>query len=76
MDRVIAYELEIYGSHGMAAADYPAMLEQIATGVLRPASLLTQPMSLQDLAGAHGALATMGDRPPTGVAVVVFPPPA
>ncbi len=27
MDQVVAKELEIYGSHGMAAADYPAMLQ-------------------------------------------------
>ncbi|MET0966177.1 MAG: alcohol dehydrogenase catalytic domain-containing protein, partial [Nakamurella sp.] len=32
MDRVIAHELEIYGSHGMAAVDYPALLDLIDTG--------------------------------------------
>ena len=28
-DLVVARELEIYGSHGMAAADYPAMLDMV-----------------------------------------------
>ena len=40
MDLVIARELEIYGSHGMAARDYPAMLAQISGGILSPARLV------------------------------------
>jgi alcohol dehydrogenase len=32
MARVIAWELDVLGSHGMAAVDYPAMLELIAEG--------------------------------------------
>ena len=32
MDRVIANELEIFGSHGMQAHKYPQMLEMIRTG--------------------------------------------
>ncbi|HEU5484071.1 MAG TPA: zinc-binding dehydrogenase, partial [Microlunatus sp.] len=39
-DAVVAYELEVYGSHGMAARDYPAMLELVDSGVLRPAELV------------------------------------
>jgi alcohol dehydrogenase len=35
MDRVIAYELEILGSHGMQAFRYQAMLDMIGTGKLR-----------------------------------------
>lgn len=70
--RVIANELELYGSHGMAAADYPAMLAEIAAGRLRPAELVTATLTLDDLAGAGGALATMGERPPTGTSVVVL----
>jgi alcohol dehydrogenase len=71
MDRVIAHELEIYGSHGMAAADYPAMLDEIASGRLQPGSLVTGRIGLEDLAGPDGALATMGDAPPTGTLVVI-----
>ena len=36
MELVIARELEMLGSHGMAAHDYPAMLGLIAAGRLRP----------------------------------------
>ena len=36
MDLVISRELEIYGSHGMPAADYPAMLDAVTAGVLHP----------------------------------------
>lgn len=70
MDRVIAGELEIYGSHGMAAADYPVMLADIAAGRLQPGVLVTGRIGLDELAGAGGALATMGDEPPTGTLVV------
>lgn len=72
MDRVVAYELEVYGSHGMAAADYPGMLAEIATGALRPQSLVTTTTDLRGLAGPQGALAIMGESPPTGVTVVAF----
>ena len=36
MARVIAWELDLLGSHGMAAADYPAMLALIERGDLVP----------------------------------------
>ena len=41
MTRVIAYELDILGSHGMAATDYPLMLAMVESGVLGP-DLLTE----------------------------------
>ena len=47
MDRVIAHELEIYGSHGMAAHTYPEMLAMIGRGALRPERLLGQRVSLE-----------------------------
>ncbi|MFC5850178.1 zinc-dependent alcohol dehydrogenase family protein [Deinococcus petrolearius] len=47
MDRVIARELEIYGSHGMAAHTYPEMLAMIGRGALRPERLLGQRVSLE-----------------------------
>ncbi len=58
MDRVVAHELEIYGSHGMAAGDYPPMLDLIARGVLDPGRLVGRVIGL-DEAGA--ALAAMGE---------------
>lgn len=59
MDRVVAHELEIYGSHGMAAHEYPAMLALVADGTLRPDRLVGQVIGLD---GAGEALAAM-DRP-------------
>jgi alcohol dehydrogenase len=59
MDQVVAKELEIYGSHGMAAADYPAMLELVADGTLRPDLLVGEVVGLE---AAGAALAAM-DRP-------------
>jgi alcohol dehydrogenase len=71
LDLLIARELEIYGSHGMAASDYAGMLAEIASGRLAPGRLVTGRIGLADLAGAGGALATMGDAPPTGTLVVI-----
>jgi len=72
MDLVIARELEIYGSHGMAARDYPAMLAMVAEGTLRPDRLLGEVIGLD---GAGAALAAM-DRPPVtaGMTVIEVPP--
>ena len=67
MDRVIARELEIYGSHGMPAVDYPALLELVAAGRLRPAELVGRVVGL-DEAGA--ALAAMDGPAEPGVTVV------
>src|SRR5215475_3070334 len=39
MGLVIAKELEVYGSHGMAAHEYPAMLNEIAAGTLQPGAI-------------------------------------
>lgn len=66
MGLVIARELQVFGSHGMAAADYPAMLAEIASGALRPDRLITGRIGLGEL---PGALAAMGEHPPTGVTV-------
>ena len=67
MDVVISHELEVYGSHGMPARDYPAMLRLIEEGALRPAELVGQVIGL-DEAGA--ALATMDQPGSTGMTVV------
>ena len=69
MDRVIAWELELYGSHGMAAHEYPAMLELIDAGVLRPEQLVGRVVRLDD---APDALAAMGGPVgSTGMTIVV-----
>ncbi len=68
MDLVIAYELEIYGSHGMAAADYPAMLALNADQTLRPERLIGRVIGL---AGAGAALAAMS-QPPAAAGMTVL----
>jgi alcohol dehydrogenase len=50
MARVIAWELDLLGSHGMAAADYPAMLALIERGVLRPQQLIERVVGLDEVA--------------------------
>ncbi len=59
LDRVIAWELSVHGSHGMPATDYPAMLELITSGAVDPGRLIK---NRTDLAGAGTALQAM-DRP-------------
>jgi D-arabinose 1-dehydrogenase-like Zn-dependent alcohol dehydrogenase len=65
---VIAGELELLGSHGMAAWRYPELLGLVAAGRLRPGDLVTARIGLGE---AGEALAALGDAPPTGIAVAV-----
>jgi alcohol dehydrogenase len=50
MDRVIGWELDVLGSHGMAAADYPEMLALVADGTLRPQRLVERVVTLEEAA--------------------------
>lgn len=50
MDQVLSKELEILGSHGMQAHRYPAMLEMIRTGALRPEKLVGRAVNLAESA--------------------------
>ena len=50
MARVISWELHLLGSHGMAAADYPAMLMLIEQGILQPQRLIERTVGLDDAA--------------------------
>ena len=56
MDLVIARELEIYGSHGLAARDYPPMMEMVADGTLRPGLLVGDVIGLEDVGQALAAM--------------------
>ncbi|WP_299527578.1 zinc-dependent alcohol dehydrogenase family protein [uncultured Streptomyces sp.] len=67
MARVVALELEILGSHGMAAHAYPPMMDMVRTGLLRPDLLVTETLPLS---AAPAALAGMGARPGAGVTIV------
>ena len=68
MDLVIARELEIYGSHGMAAREYPSMLALVAGQTLRPDLLLGRVIGLAD---AGMALAAM-DQPSSTAGITVI----
>lgn len=46
MDKVIANELEILGSHGIQAYRYPALMEMIETGKLHPERLVQKTITL------------------------------
>lgn len=50
MARVIGWELDLLGSHGMAAADYPKMLAMIEQGALRPDRLVERTIDLEEAA--------------------------
>lgn len=50
MARVIAWELDVMGSHGMAAADYPGMMALIEQGLLRPELLIERTIGLAEAA--------------------------
>jgi alcohol dehydrogenase len=47
MDKVIANELEILGSHGIQAYRYPPLLEMIEAGKLHPERLIGKTISLE-----------------------------
>ncbi|HWS37153.1 MAG TPA: zinc-dependent alcohol dehydrogenase family protein, partial [Actinoplanes sp.] len=50
MARVIGWELDVLGSHGMAAADYPEMMALIAEGRLEPQRLIERTIGLAEAA--------------------------
>lgn len=50
MARAIAWELDILGSHGMAAVDYPGMLALIEAGTLEPQKLIERVVGLEEAA--------------------------
>jgi alcohol dehydrogenase len=65
MDRVIALELSLHGSHGMGAQAYPSMLGLISAGRLDPRRLVTAELGLDE---AAEAIRNVGVRP--GIAVI------
>ncbi|WP_435280694.1 zinc-dependent alcohol dehydrogenase family protein [Streptomyces koelreuteriae] len=67
MARAIALELELLGSHGMAAHSYPPMLELVRGGVLRPDLLVTSTITLDEV---PSALVAMGTAPGAGATVI------
>ncbi|MHC1781989.1 MAG: zinc-dependent alcohol dehydrogenase family protein [Anaerolineaceae bacterium] len=67
MDRVIAHELEILGSHGIQAHRYTSMFEMIAAGKLDPSKLVGKTINLEE---SLIALTEMDSFQGTGVTVI------
>lgn len=65
---VISKELEVVGSHGMAAVDYPELLAMVADGRLDVRSLVGKVVTLDD---APAELAAMDNLVPTTSGLVV-----
>ena len=67
MDRVLADELEIIGSHGMQAYRYPEMMAMIEQGKLMPEKLVGELIILED---SLTALVKMDQFGKVGVTVI------
>jgi len=67
MDRVVAHELEILGSHGMQAFRYSDMFDMIKSGKLKPELLVGKTISLEE---APAALVKMDKFENVGVTVI------
>ncbi len=67
IDKIIARELEVIGSHGMQAHRYPEMLEMIRQGSLEPQKLIGKRISLED---ASQELMEMDSFKGIGVSVI------
>ena len=67
MDRVIAWELDILGSHGMASVDYPGMLALVESGALQPQSLVERVVGMTE--GAR-LLSSFDTAAPVGVTLI------
>lgn len=67
MDKVLANELEILGSHGMQAHRYAEMLEMIVAGKLSPERLIGKTISLEE---SISVLTSMHDFSTTGVTII------
>jgi len=67
MDKVIAEELELRGTHGLPAHRYPALFSMIEAGRLDPGRLVERTIPLRE---AGPALTQMPDTPSQGITVI------
>jgi alcohol dehydrogenase len=70
MGRVIAEELELLGSHGIAVGEYAAMLDDVVAGRLRPADSIGRTIDFRELPSA--LVAMDGPAGPAGMTVAVL----
>jgi alcohol dehydrogenase len=69
MSEVIAKELQLIGSHGMQAHQYPKMMDWISSGKMHPEKLLGSIITLEE---SCEALADLNSFRNTGVTVIRF----
>ncbi len=67
MHTVIGREIRVLGSHGMAAAAYPRMLAEVASGTLDPGRFITRTIALE---AAPAALMAMSFGTEPGVTII------
>lgn len=67
MDKVVAEELELYGSHGMQAHRYPAILTMMRAGKLSPQKMVSKRI---ELAQAPRELVALGSFAGVGITVI------
>jgi alcohol dehydrogenase len=67
MAKIIAHELEVYGSHGMQAFRYRDMMSMISTGKLTPRKLVGKHLGLDE---APSALMNMDRFEGLGISVI------
>ena len=67
LDKVIADELEIIGSHGMQAYRYPEMLQLITQGKLQPQKLIASTIPLTE---SPRHLTDMAHFPDSGITII------
>jgi alcohol dehydrogenase len=67
MARVIGWELDLLGSHGMAAVDYPGLLALIEQGQLQPQRLIRRTVGLDE---AAAMLATVDRAKVAGMTMI------
>ncbi|SFA72718.1 alcohol dehydrogenase [Rhizobium sp. NFR07] len=67
MAQVIGHELEIYGSHGMQAWRYDAMLAMLTAGKMKPQQLISKRVSLVE---GVGELVNLDKAETPGIAVI------
>ena len=67
MARVAGWELEIFGSHGLASHDLPAILDLVASRRLQPDASIQRRVTLQE---GCDAIVAMDRSSPLGVTMV------
>jgi alcohol dehydrogenase len=70
MDRVLAHELTVVGSHGMPAHEYAALFDLLRRTDLDPGRLVDRVLTLDE---APEALVALGRAPETGGIAVIRP---